>query len=52
MSKVADIASAIVFVALVAVLVRNANTSKVIGSLGGVFTQSLSVAQGNPAVGA
>ena len=46
MSKVADIASAIVFVALVATLVRNANSAKVIAAFGNIFTNSLKVAQG------
>lgn len=46
MSKVADIASAIVFVALVAVLVKNKNTASVITALGGVFTSSLTAAEG------
>lgn len=46
MAKVADIASAIVFVALVAVLVKNRNTANVISAFGGVFTNSLRVAEG------
>lgn len=46
MAKVADIASAIVFVALVAVLVKNPNTSKVVKSFGDIFIGSLRVAQG------
>jgi hypothetical protein len=46
MSKVADILSAIVFVALVAVLVKNANTATVITSLGNAFDGSLTAAEG------
>lgn len=45
MSKVADIASAIVFVALVAVLVKNANTASVITAFGNVFSNSLKAAE-------
>ena len=46
MSGIVDIASAIVFVALVAVLVKNKNTAAVISAFGNVFTGSLKVAQG------
>lgn len=46
MAKVADIASAIVFVALVSVLVKNKDTSKVIKAFGDIFIGSLKVAQG------
>ncbi|HET9721118.1 MAG TPA: hypothetical protein VFP55_13640 [Solirubrobacteraceae bacterium] len=46
MSQVANIASAIVFVALIGVLVRNKNTASVITAFGNVFTQSLKVAEG------
>jgi len=45
-AKVADIASAIVFVALVGVLVRNKNTAGVVKSFGDIFTGSLRVAEG------
>jgi hypothetical protein len=47
MAQVANVASAIVFVALVAVLVKNKNTSSVIGAFGKIFTESLKIAQGN-----
>jgi hypothetical protein len=46
MAAVANIASAIVFVALVAVLVKNKNTASVITAFGGVFTGSLKAAEG------
>jgi hypothetical protein len=46
MSQVANIASAIVFVALISVLVKNKNTASVITAFGNVFTGSLKVAQG------
>lgn len=46
MAQVANIASAIVFVALIAVLVKNANTANVITAFGNVFTNSLKTAQG------
>jgi hypothetical protein len=46
MAAVANIASAIVFVALIAVLVKNKNTASVITALGGIFTNSLKVAEG------
>lgn len=46
MDKVAEIASAIVFVALIGVLVRNSNTAKIIQALGSTFSQSLKVAEG------
>lgn len=45
MSQVANIASAIVFVALVAVLVKSQNTASVISAFGGTFTNSLKAAQ-------
>lgn len=45
MAQVANVASAIVFVALISVLVTNANTSKVITALGDIFTNSLQVAK-------
>ena len=44
MAQVANIASAIVFVALISVLVKNKNTAAVIKALGDVFTGSLSIA--------
>jgi hypothetical protein len=46
MSKVADIASAIVFVALVATLVKNKNSATVIKAFGDIFTNSLKIAEG------
>lgn len=46
MAAVANIASAIVFVALVAVLVKNKNTASVIQAFGAVFTNSLKAAEG------
>lgn len=46
MAAVANIASAIVFVALVAVLVKNRNTASVISAFGNIFTNSLRVAEG------
>lgn len=46
MNKVADIASSIVFVALVMVLVTNKNTSSVVNAFGGLFTNSLATAEG------
>ncbi|HWD76344.1 MAG TPA: hypothetical protein VG371_14480 [Solirubrobacteraceae bacterium] len=44
MAQVANIASAIVFVALISVLVKNKNTAAVIKSLGDIFTGSLKIA--------
>jgi hypothetical protein len=41
--QVANIASAIVFVALVAVLVKNKNTAAVIQAFGSIFTNSLQI---------
>lgn len=46
MAQVANIASAIVFVALISVLVTSKNTAPVLTALGGIFTNSLSVAKG------
>jgi hypothetical protein len=46
MAQVANIASAIVFVALVAVLVKNRNTASVIKAFGDIFINSLRVAEG------
>lgn len=46
MAQVADIASGIVFVALIAVLVKNKNTASVISAFGNIFTNSLKVAEG------
>lgn len=46
MAQVANIASAIVFVALIAVLVKNNNTASVITAFGNIFTNSLKVAEG------
>ena len=46
MAQVASVASAIVFVALVSVLVKNANSANVIKSFGGIFTESLKIAEG------
>jgi hypothetical protein len=46
MARVTDIASAIVFVALTAVLVKNKNTASVIKAFGDIFIGSLKVAQG------
>jgi hypothetical protein len=46
MAQVANVASAIVFVALVAVLVKNKNTASVITAFGNIFTNSLKVAEG------
>lgn len=46
MSQVANIASAIVFVALIATLVKNKNTASVISAFGNIFTNSLKVAEG------
>lgn len=46
MAQVANIASAIVFVALISVLVSNKNTASVITAFGSVFTNSLKVAEG------
>jgi hypothetical protein len=44
MAKVADIASAIVFVSLVGVLVKNKNTAPVVTAFGSIFTNSLKIA--------
>jgi len=46
MAQVANVASAIVFVALVAVLVKNKNTASVITAFGNIFTGSLKIAEG------
>lgn len=46
MAQVANIASAIVFVALIGVLVRSPNTSGILTALGKVFSGSLQVAEG------
>jgi hypothetical protein len=46
MAQVANVASAIVFVALIAVLVKNKNTASVITAFGNIFTNSLKVAEG------
>lgn len=46
MAQVANIASAIVFVALIAVLVKNRNTASVITAFGNVFIGSLKAAEG------
>jgi len=46
MSQVANIASAIVFVALVATLVKNKNSANVIAAFGHIFTNSLKIAEG------
>jgi len=43
--QVANIASAIVFVTLVAVLVGNKNTASVVNAFGGLFTNSLKTAE-------
>jgi hypothetical protein len=45
-SEVANIASAIVFVALIAVLVKNKNSANVIAAFGNIFTNSLRIAEG------
>ena len=45
MSAVANIASSIVFLALVAVLVTNKNTASILTAFGGVFTNSLKTAE-------
>lgn len=47
MDKIADIAMAIVFVALATTLVAHKNTSAVIKASGDAFTGSLRAAQGN-----
>ena len=44
MAQVASVASAIVFVALVSVLVKNKNSASVIKSFGDIFTGSLQIA--------
>lgn len=46
MAQVADIASAIIFVALVAVLVKNRNTATIIQALAQAFTGALKTAEG------
>lgn len=46
MAQVANVASAIVFVALISVLVKNKNTASVITAFGNIFTNSLKVAEG------
>jgi hypothetical protein len=46
MAQVANIASAIVFVALISVLVKNKNTASVIQAFGNIFTGSLKIAEG------
>lgn len=46
MAAVANIASAIVFVALIAVLVKNKNTASVLTAFGNIFIGSLKVAEG------
>lgn len=48
MAKVLNLAGLLVLVAALAVAVKSANTSKVIGALGNSFEGSLSVAEGNP----
>lgn len=45
MSSVVDIASGIIFVALIAVIVRNAASAKILGVLGSTFTNSLKIAE-------
>lgn len=47
MSQIADIAMAIVFVALATTLVAHPNTSKVIQASGNAFSGSLKAAMGN-----
>lgn len=44
MAAVANIASAIVFLAIIAVIVKNKNSASVIQAFGGVFTNSLKAA--------
>lgn len=46
MHQAADVLMAIVFVALATTLVAHPNTSKVITSFGGAFSQSIKAAQG------
>lgn len=46
MAQVANIASAIIFVALIAVLVKNRNTASVITAFGNVFIGALKTAEG------
>lgn len=46
MNQVANIASAIVFVALVTVLVTNKNTASILNAFGSLFTGSLKTAEG------
>lgn len=45
MSKVADIASAIIFLAIIAVIVKGKHSAQVLSSLGNAFDGSLAVAE-------
>lgn len=47
MDRLADVAMAIVFVALATTLVAHKNTAAVIQATGSAFTSSLKAAQGN-----
>lgn len=49
MDKVFDVAGAIVTVALVFVVVSNANSAAVINSIGNAFSHSIAAAQGRAA---
>ena len=47
MEKVASIVAALIGVAMVAVIVQSANTSKVISASGNAFTSSVKAVMGN-----